>query len=290
MSASIIRGVDASGTPRTILVNSDGSLPITGGGGGDATAANQASQIALETAIRDKLIELAGYTDTLEALLTTLNGYVDGLESLQTTANSTQSAISGFVDQLEGYTDGIEGNQATQIVRLEAIRDRPLIQPATARAATTRVLNTALVEESLTLTTIKKLSIHCRNSVDIRFDTTALNTVSTANFTTIRNGNEYFENELNFTGTLYFCAETIPSTVVASCATTTASPTVTSAAGAFNTITLGQAVTGTGIAANTTVVARNAAGSSVTLSQNATASGTVSLTFSGAVVRIESWQ
>lgn len=78
----------------------------------------------LLTSIQEKVVEIAVYTDSLESLLNTLNNYSSALETLLTTANFTQSAIGGFVDQLEGYTDGIESNQATQIARLEAIRDR----------------------------------------------------------------------------------------------------------------------------------------------------------------------
>jgi len=43
MSVSIIQGVDANGKPKSIKVNADGSLPTSGGG--DATAANQQTQI-----------------------------------------------------------------------------------------------------------------------------------------------------------------------------------------------------------------------------------------------------
>lgn len=163
------------------------------------------------------------------------------------------------------------------------------IQTATTRSATTLALANALTEQSVALTNAKKISIHCRSNVDLRFDTVSGNTINTANFTTIRAGNEYYESDLNFTGTLYFSTESIPSSTVASCTTTAGSPTVTAASGAFSSITLGQAVTGTGIPVNTTVVARNAAGSSITLSQNATAAGTVTLTFAGAVIRVEVW-
>lgn len=160
---------------------------------------------------------------------------------------------------------------------------------ATTRTATTRVLTTALVEESIALSAVKKFSIHARNNVDIRVDTIAGNTISTPNFTTIRVGSEYYESNLNFTGSLFFAVETIPTSSVPSSTTTSGSPTVAAAIGAFNGIAIGQVVTGTGIPAGTRVIARSANGSSITLSQNASAAGTVTLTFSGAVVRIESW-
>lgn len=90
----------------------------------EATSANQSTEIERLIEIRDRLTSVAGQTDTLEALLASLNGYVDGLETLITSSNTTNSAISGFVDALEGYTDGIETNQATQITRLTELRDR----------------------------------------------------------------------------------------------------------------------------------------------------------------------
>lgn len=188
-----------------------------------------------------------------------------------------------------GSTGGASAeNQATEINCLEQIRSS-LTLPPTTRTTTTTVLTTALTEASVSLTNIKKLSIHARNSVDTRIDTVAGNTINTPNFTTIKSGNEYYESDLNFTGTLYFSAETIPSTIVPSSTTTAGSPIVTGSAGAFNGVTLGQSVTGTGIPANTTVIARNVAGSSITLSQNAIISSTVPLTFAGAVIRVERW-
>lgn len=353
MPGSIIRGITPTGKIVTLRLNNDGTMPTTGGSGGDATAANQLTEIARLEAIRDRLASTDFATQTtLAAILAKLiaapatEAKQDALVVLETAirdrlpsalvsdrlkvdGSAVTQPISGSVSVGNfPATQSISGsvavsnlpatqpisatalplptNAATdamaQAIRdrlpsagtasettLVQVRDRPIIQPATTRTTTTTALTTALQEASVPLTNAKKLSIHARNNVDIRFDTTLGNTINTPNFTTIRAGQEYSETELNFSGTLYFSAETIPSTSVASCTTTSGSPTVTAGAGAFSGITLGQAVTGTGIAANTIVVARNAAGSSITLSQNATASATVSLTFTGAVVRIESW-
>lgn len=73
---------------------------------------------------------------------------------------------------------------------------------------------------------------------------------------------------------------------VASCTTTNASTTVTATGGVFNTagghgkgVKVGDAVSGTGIAGGTTVATVATNGNSITLSQAATASGTVTLTF-----------
>lgn len=68
-------------------------------------------------------------------------------------------------------------------------------------------------------------------------------------------------------------------TTVASCTTTSGSPTVT--ASSFPKVVPRQAVTGTGIPANTTVL--SVSGGTLTLSANATASGTVTLTFGTAI-------
>ncbi|MGL5924650.1 hypothetical protein, partial [Chroococcidiopsis sp.] len=128
MSANLLQGIAPDGTIRAIAVGNDGSLVTNGyngsAGGGDASSANQQVQTSLLEIIRDRLIDVASYTDTLESLITSLNGYVDGLEGLLTSANTTSSAISGFVDQLEGYTDGIEANQSTAIGLTTTIRDR----------------------------------------------------------------------------------------------------------------------------------------------------------------------
>lgn len=65
---------------------------------------------------------------------------------------------------------------------------------------------------------------------------------------------------------------------VASCTTTSGSATVTTSASFSGLVVAGVRVTGTGIAADTRVSAVGSA-TSLTLSQNATASGTVTLTF-----------
>lgn len=77
-----------------------------------------------------------------------------------------------------------------------------------------------------------------------------------------------------------------PSFTVSSCTTTNGSTTVTATSGAFNTagvhqkgVRPGDVVTGTGIPSDTTVVSVASNGNSLVLSQAATASGTVTLTF-----------
>jgi hypothetical protein len=69
-----------------------------------------------------------------------------------------------------------------------------------------------------------------------------------------------------------------PSFTVANSTTTSGSPTVTTTNNGFQSVQVGDVVTGTGIAASTTVTAK-ANNNTITLSNNATASGTVTLTF-----------
>ena len=141
----------------------------------------------------------------------------------------------------------------------------------------------------------KKIAIYSRTNTTFRLSTISGNTINTQNFEAVLSGNEYSESEINFTGSYFFSAETLPTPVtVLACATTNASSTVTST-NSFSAILIGQAVTGTGIPANTFVIARAANGLSITLGNaagatvNATANGSVTLNFSGAVIRIARW-
>lgn len=210
------------------------------------------------------------------------------------TADTGTFSLISLVKRLLGKLQ--TGSQTVANSLSFALASNSPVQPATARTATTTVLTTGVTEASVVLTAAKEFSISCRNGgVDIRLDTTSGNTINTQNFTTIRSGQEYTKQYCNFTGTLFFSAEAIPSSTVVSCTTTSGSSTVTASSGAFSAITIGQLVTGTGVPATTFVIARNVAGSQITLGNNsgvavnATASGTVTLTFSGAVVRVEAW-
>ena len=69
-----------------------------------------------------------------------------------------------------------------------------------------------------------------------------------------------------------------PSFTVANSTTTSGSPTVTTTSNGFQNVQVGDVVTGSGIAASTTVTAK-ANNNTITLNNNATASGTVMLTF-----------
>ena len=169
------------------------------------------------------------------------------------------------------------------------------LQPPPTFAASTVCLTTALTESSIALTGAKILAMHSRTNTTFRISTISGNTINTQNFESVLNGNEYYQDGINFTGSFFFSAETLPTPVtVLACATSNNSANVTSA-NSFSDILIGQAVTGTGIPANTFVIARAANGLSITLGNstgstvNATANGSVTLTFSGAVIRISRW-
>ena len=162
-------------------------------------------------------------------------------------------------------------------------------------AVSTICLVTALAEGSLAFANAKKIVIYSRTNTTFRLSTTSGNTINTQNFEAVLSGNEYYQDGINFTGSYFFSAETLPTPVtVLACATTNGSANVTSA-NSFSAAVIGQAVTGTGIPANTFVIRRAADGLSITLGNaagatvNATATGSVTLTFSGAVIRISRW-
>lgn len=176
-----------------------------------------------------------------------------------------------------------------------AIASDSVLQPSTTFTVSTVCLVTALVESFIALTGVKILAMHSRTNTVFRLSTTSGNTTNTQNFESILSGNEYYQNGINFTGSFFFSAETLPTPVtVLACATTNASANVTSA-NSFSAVVIGQAVTGTGIPANTFVIRMAADGLSITLGNaagvtvNATATGSVTLVFSGAVIRISRW-
>jgi len=252
-----------------------------GGGGGDASAANQSTQI---TAANLTNTNLGGVTETAPATDTASSG-LNG--RLQRIAQRITSLIALLPTSLGTKT------AANSFAVIEA-SDSPL-QPASTFAASTVCLTTALSEGSLALTNAKKIAMFSRTSTSFRISTTANNTINTQNFEPILSGNKYYQDGINFTGTFYFSAETLPTPItVASCTTTNGSSNVTSS-NSFSAVTIGQAITGTGIPANTFVIRRAANGLSITLGDssgntvNATASGTVTLTFSGAVIHISRW-
>lgn len=170
-----------------------------------------------------------------------------------------------------------------------------LLQPATSRSTTTICLITPLVESSVVLSAVKILELDSRTNTSFRFSFVSGNTINTQDFSTVRSGNQEYQDNINFTGTLYLSAESLPTPVtIAACSTTNGSPTVSSV-NSFSAAVIGQSVSGTGIPANTFIIRRAADGLSITLGDstgavvNATATGSVTLTFSGAVIRISRW-
>jgi hypothetical protein len=228
--------------------------------------------------------------DTLNSLLSVNGGGGGGASTsaLQTTGNNSLSSIDSKLPTSLGAKTVANSLSI-------AIATDSALQPPTTFIASTVCLTTALSESSIALTAAKKLAIFSRTNTTFRISSTSGNTINTQNFEAILSGNEYFEDGINFTGSLFFSAETLPTAVtVAACSTTNGSATVTSA-NSFSAAVIGQAVSGTGIPANTFVIRRAANGLSITLGNangntvNATATGSVMLTFSGAVIRISRW-
>ena len=222
----------------------------------------------LQSAIEAKITAL-GYTGTL-ANLGIDQPYAPSLRNLL----DLQTALYGVTGSIGGAS--VDTNPTTF-------------------AVSTICLNTALVEASIAFVNAKKIAIYSRTNTAFRLSTISGNTINTQNFEAVLSGNEYLESGINFTGSYFFSAETLPTLVtVLACATTNGSANVTSA-NSFSSAVIGQAVAGTGVPANTFVIRRAADGLSITLGNasgatvNATATGSVSLAFSGAVIRIARW-
>ena len=205
------------------------------------------------------------------------------------------SASSNFVvAQLPQLPSTLGINTAVNSLPV-VIASNSVLQPPPTFTASTVCLTTALVEGSIALTSAKILAMESRTSTAFRLSTTSGNTINTQNFEAVLAGREYYQDGINFTGSFFFSAETLPTPVtVLACATSNNNSNVTSA-NSFSAILIGQAVTGTNIPANTFVIARASNGLAITLGNaagatvNATANGSVTLIFSGAVIRISRW-
>lgn len=122
-------------------VSSSAPLPVEVVGGGDASAANQATIIAalttiagyidgLETAVAAQ--STAAKQDTAQASLTTLIGHVDGIEAALSTLG-TQTTLAAILakiiaapateakqDTIIGHVDGIEASLASILAKIIA--------------------------------------------------------------------------------------------------------------------------------------------------------------------------
>ena len=239
-------------------------------------------QTALETYINSGVFQ-----GTLAEVSADKKNLENLLEILQSLSGSSSITTNTSIEFGAGATTA-----KTQRV---TIATDSAIQPPTTRTTATVCLTTALSESNLVVSAVKILEMDSRTNTPFRFSFTSGNTINTQNFTTVRTGNQEYQPDINFTGTIYFSAESLPTPVtVAACSTTNGSPTVSST-NSFNAAVLGQAVSGTGIPANTFVIRKAADNLSVTLGDangatvNATATGSVTLTFSGAVIRISRW-
>ena len=239
-------------------------------------------QTALETYINSGVFQ-----GTLAEVSADKKNLEDLLEILQSLSGSSSITANTAIEYGAGATTA-----KTQRV---VVASDSAIQPATTRATSVICLTTALAESSIALSAVKILELDSRTNTPFRFAFTSGNTINTQNFTTVRTGNQEYQPDVNFTGTIFFSAESLPTPItVAACSTTNGSPTVTSA-NSFAAAVIGQAVSGTGIPASTFIIRRAVDGLSITLGDangaavNATATGSVTLTFSGAVIRISRW-
>jgi hypothetical protein len=189
----------------------------------------------------------------------------------------------------DAVRDGIDQSADVETIKTNTA------QPTT-RATSSIVLTTALTENSFTLAAVRQFEIGNGSGVPLRYSFVANNTLNSANFTPIpRDVLSRSESDILFTGNLFISAESLPTPLTISSTTTSGSPTVTTGA-SFSGASVGQAISGTGIPANTRIGSINAAGTSLTLVAadgatpvNATASGTNNLTISGAIIRLSTW-
>ena len=232
--------------------------------------------------------------------LLTLNGLL-GVNA-GTVTSSVVFASPQAVTQSGTWNVGITGflslptNANTSALQTTGNTSLITIQPPTTYLVSTVCLVAALIESStITFTNVKKLAIESRTNTSFRLSTISGDTINTQNFEAVLTGREYYQDGINFTGNFFFSAEALPTPIIVlACAITNGSANVTSA-NSFSSAVIGQAVTGTGIPASIFVIRRAADGLSITLGNaagatvNATATASVSLTFSGAVIRIARW-
>lgn len=100
------------------VVSTDGAAASAGGG--DASAANQTTQITSLNSIDGHVDGLETLVGTSNTTLTAIDGHVDGIETLIGTTNTTLTTIDGRVDGVEtllaaidGHVDGLEGTNTT---------------------------------------------------------------------------------------------------------------------------------------------------------------------------------
>jgi hypothetical protein len=173
---------------------------------------------------------------------------------------------------------------------IESLNNNP--RTPTVKFFTFTVPNT---EQSTPLVSVKSIDIFNIHKVESFFGW-ALGNTQTLNCGSIQPNTYYFvQADINFTGDFVLSVGSVPTPLVlSSCTTATNSAVIT---GLFSAVVQGQLVTGTGIPADTYVKNKNSNSSQITLCDrtgitevNATASSTTAqLTFSGAVVKIQTW-
>jgi hypothetical protein len=149
-------GYDRSnGKGRSLLVDADGHLQcdIVTGGGGDATAANQATMITKLTEI-DTAQDLTNTKlDTIETTLTNIETDAAALEVLQTATNTKLDTIDGVLDNSLIQQTAI----ATDVAALEVLQTSTNTKLDTIETTLTNIETDAAALEVLQTATNSKL-------------------------------------------------------------------------------------------------------------------------------------
>jgi hypothetical protein len=164
------------------------------------------------------------------------------------------------------------------------------------RTTSTIILDTALTEGTFLLANVRQFEIGNGSLVPLRYSFVSGATVDSANHTRIHQDVETrSESDIFFSGTMYICAESLPTPLAIASTTTSGSASVTTAA-SFSDAVVGQSISGTGIPLGARIGSINAAKNSLNLVASdgitpvtATASGSVTLSITGAVVRLTTW-
>jgi hypothetical protein len=129
---SLATGITASGAPRTIAVEDDGRVKISGatGGGGDATAANQLLGLAALDDIYDVLAEVGTEATTVE-ILAALQGIGAGSSLADVAAalaplalEATQAAVLAELEAQGITLDTVSVAMATLVTQTDQIEPK----------------------------------------------------------------------------------------------------------------------------------------------------------------------
>lgn len=115
MSTNLLQGIAPDGTIKAIAVNEDGSIPVSGspgGGSGDASAANQLTQIDRLVEIRNRLLLPSLYEQIIKSsdLIKTFS-YLDVDSPDERISSISISSEQFAIELVDNYAyDGTPGN------------------------------------------------------------------------------------------------------------------------------------------------------------------------------------